>query len=218
MVKAGIDEHDKDIYLPFVLPAWRDLNERTKPYFYQLALSDLEKKSDHDYRLVPFVFNESTALTCAFNSQNKKRVDFMRDRLQKALTAALDHPPLFWFSFETAMRGQPHYQGSILLKPSELKRARAAIYKISRIMTAREKHGALRFRGSKRNQMIEKRGAVYADLNWADYNLKERGFTLMYYNNLDDITAATQHLKKATRSYYEQLRREFNIKNKSAVL
>ena len=214
MVNVGIDENDNDIFLPFQLPAWRDVNkEKIAPYFYQLALSELEAKSDYEYRLIPFVFNESTALTNALNSQNHKRMDFVRDRLQKALKTALnrskDNPVLFWFAFETAFRGQPHFQGSILLRPDELKKARSAFYKINRIMTAREKHGALRFRGSKRNQLIKKYGRVNAELNWADYNLKERAVTRREYNNLDDITVATQQLKKHTEDYYNRLRKEF---------
>ena len=209
------DENDNDIYLPFQLPAWRDIHkERTAPYFYQLALSELESKSNKEYRLIPFVFNESTALTRDLNSQKRGRVDFLRDRLQKALKAALnrpkDNPVLFWFAFETALKGQPHYQGSLLLRLDELKKARNAFYKLNRQMTAREKHGALRFRGSKRNQLIKKHGRVHAELNWADYNLKERGATRREYNNLEDITAATQPLKKHTEEYYIRLREEFN--------
>jgi len=216
MVNVGIDENDNEIYLPFLLPAWRDINkEKIAPYFYQLALSELEAKSNYEYRLVPFVFNESTALTSAINSQKHKRLDFVRDRLQKSLKAALnrpkDNPVLFWFAFETALRGQPHYQGSLLLRIDELKKARDAFYKLNRQMTAREKQGALRFRGSKRKRQIKKYGRVHAELNWADYNLKERGVTRREYNNLDDIVVATQHLKKHTEDYFNRLRKQFNL-------
>jgi len=209
------DRHDNAITLPFTLPAWRALNETTKPYFYQLALAELERVSNQEYRLIPFVFNESKVLTEAIGKQRRKRVDFIRDRLQKSLKASLnrteDDPVMFWFAFETAHKGQPHYQGSLLLKLEELKRAREAFYIINRMMTLEEKRGALRFRGGKRRRIIESNGSVYADLNWADYNLKERGVTRREYNNLDNISAATHPLKKHTEDYYNRLRVEFKI-------
>lgn len=216
IVNVGLDENDNEIYFPFQLPAWRDINkEKIAPYFYQLALSELEAKSNKEYRLIPFVFNESTALTRDLNNQKRGRVDFIRDRLQKTLKATLnrpkDNPVLFWFAFETALKGQPHYQGSLLLRPDELKKTRDAFYKLNRQMTAREKHGALRFRRSKRNRQIKKYGRIHTELNWADYNLKERGITRREYNNLDDITAATQLLKKQTEDFYNRLRIEFKM-------
>lgn len=208
-VETGFaDDNGNPTYLPFNLPAWRDLNERIRPYFYQLTLLELETQSNHEQRLIPFVFNESEALTIAFNSQKRERVDFLRDRLQKALSEALKRPVLFWFAFETARRGQPHIQGSLLLRPDELKKAQTAFYKINRQMTPREKHGALRFRGGKYRRHAEKHGPLYAALNWADYNLKERATTRLEYG-IKTIVAVSLPLKTRTADYYDRLRGKF---------
>jgi len=178
-------EDGNPIHLPFQLPAWRRLNERTKPYFYQLALSELESTSNNHYRLVPFVFNESTSLTQAIDKQKLKRLDYLRDRLQKALNEALSRPKdnqvAFWFAFETARRSQPHIQGALLIRLDEVKKARDAFYKLNGEMSVREKQGALRFLFGKRNQLFKKRGCLCTDLNWADYNLKERATTRREY-------------------------------------
>lgn len=221
-VVESIDENDNDIQTKLNPPAWRDLDsDRVKPYFYQLALSEQEKNSGNQYQLTPFVFNESTALTAAINSQKLDRVDFIRDRLQKLLNEALQRPKCnqvaFWFAFETAFRGQPHYQGSLLIRPDEEKRVRDAIYKLNRQMTEREKHGCLRFRYNRRLELFATHGNLYTDLNWADYNLKEIGITRREYNNLKKIVAVSQPLTRFTEDYYNRFRSAFKGKSLEPV-
>jgi hypothetical protein len=219
---TAVDEDaDNDVHTPLKFPAWRNLHsEIAKPYFYQLALSELETLSDHEYRLIPFVFNESTALTAAIERQKLDRVAYLRDRLQKALNEALQRPKdsqvAFWFAFETARRGQPHIQGSLLIRPDEARKAMRAFYKVNREMTPDELRGALRFRSGKRKRLSEERGNLYTDLNWADYNLKERATTRMEYANLGNIVAASQPLIKATEDYYSAFRAGLNSRQKAA--
>jgi hypothetical protein len=196
------------------LEAWRDVpQERGKPFHYQLALSELEELSNHEYKLVPFVFNESTALTAHMNELNSDRIDYVRGYLQKRLNKALcrnaDDKVAFWFAFETAQVGQPHYQGSLLIKPSEARAARDVFYKLNIEMTAREKQGALRFRSGKRKECCDKYSPLYTDLNWADYNLKEIGVTRLDYS-LKRVVAVSDPLIKHTKDYYNRLRLEFN--------
>jgi hypothetical protein len=195
------------------LKSWRDIPQRHKPYYYQLALSELEERSNHEYKLVPFVFNESKALTTHMNELNSDRIDYVRDYLQKRLNKALcrnaDDKVAFWFAFETAQVGQPHYQGSLLIKPSEARAARDVFYKLNIEMTAREKQGALRFRSGKRKECCDKYSPLYTDLNWADYNLKEIGVTRLDYG-LKRVVAASDPLIKHTKDYYNRLRLEFN--------
>lgn len=217
------DDDGNEINIPLILPAWRDLtDDRTKPYFYQLAMAEFEAQSNYEYWLVPFVFTESKALTDAIDGQTLSRVDYLRDRLQKALKSALrrsgNDPIMFWFAFETnikdcPLRGQPHYQGSILLRPGEALKARKAFYKINRNcqMTPEEKHGALRFRHGKRKERATKYGQIHADLYWADYNLKERAYNRRHYTDMGNIIAATQSLRKQTEGYYKRLRAEFKL-------
>jgi hypothetical protein len=195
------------------LKSWRDIPQIHKPYYYQLALSELEERSNHEYKLVPFVFNESKALTAHMNELNSDRIDYVRDYLQKGLNKALgrntDDKVAFWFAFETAQVGQPHYQGSLLIKPSEARVARDVFYKLNIKMTPREKLGALRFRSGKRKECCDKYSPLYTDLNWADYNLKEIGVTRNYYISTR-VDAASQPLIKHTKDYYNRLRLEFN--------
>lgn len=216
VIQTQLDDNFNEVYVPFKLPAWRDLDERTKPYFYQLALAELETNSNHEYHLIPFVCNITIDLEKAIQSQTRERIDFLRDRLQKGLNEALQRPKdnkiAFWFAFETARRGQPHIQGSLLLKVEELKAARNAVYKFARVMTPEEKHGLLRWCGSKRRHLFEKRGQLYTDLNWADYNLKERAQTRREYNNLKPIVAVSQPLIKYTSDYYYRLRSALKTK------
>lgn len=211
-----LDDNENNIIMPFQLPVWEKLNDRTRPYFYQLALSELETLSSHEYQLIPFVFTESRSLTKALQGQKKQRVDYLRDQLQKRLKKALnrpdDNPVAFWFAFETARRSQPHIQGSLLLRPDELRKTRSVFHKLNRQATAREKHGAIRFRGSKRKRLFEKRGCLYTDLNWADYNLKERGQTRMQYSRA--TVAVSQPLSRHTKDYYSRLKAEFDGRKK----
>ena len=209
-----IDYRCRIPYKKLKLDAWKCVpQERHKPYYYQLALSELEELSNHEYKLVPFVFNESTALTAHMNQLNSDRIDYVRDYLQKRLNKALgrnaDDKVAFWFAFETAQVGQPHYQGSLLIKPSEARAARDVFYKLNIEMTAREKQGALRFRSGKRKECCDKYSPLYTDLNWADYNLKEIGVTRLDYS-LKRVVAVSDPLIKHTKDYYNRLRLEFN--------
>lgn len=78
-----LDENENNIILPFRLPVWEKLNDRTRPYFYQLALSELETLSGHEYQLIPFVFTESRSLKEAIQSQKKQRVDYPAGSITK---------------------------------------------------------------------------------------------------------------------------------------
>lgn len=220
-VSSGLEnEAGNTIYLPFKLLAWKDLNEASKTYFYQLTLSELEATTNSEYKLIPFVFNESRSLTKTIESQKLTRLGFLRDRIQKGLNEALARPEenkiMFWFSFETARRGQPHIQGSLLIRPDEAKKARDFFHKLNGKATPREKRGAIMFRSNKRRELINKRGYLYTTLNWADYNIKERSTTRRIYTGYGSTIAATQPLIQASRGYYERLRNEWKQSKKSA--
>jgi integrase len=218
------DYSNSPIMLPFNLPLhyWqlskgKNTSDIAKPYFYQLALSELETLSYEQYRLNPFTFTLSRALVERIQSQNKEMVDFLRDRIQKAFKEALQRQPdnqvCFWFALEMARRGQPHIQGSLLIRPDEQEAVRMAFYEVNcdNKMTADEKRDCLRLGRclTKREELFIKRGRLYTDLNWADYNLKERATTRMHYNNLRPIVAVSQPLIKHTKDYYSRLQKEF---------
>ncbi len=222
--RYATNEDGSPIMLPFTLPLYwqlskgKNTSDIAKPYFYQLALSELETLSHQEYRLNPFTFTLSRALVERIQGQNKEMVDFLRDRIQKALKEALqrqsDNQVCFWFALEMARRGQPHIQGSMLIRPDEQDAVRRAFYKVNcgNKMTADEKRDCLRLGRclTKREELFIKRGRLYTDLNWADYNLKERATTRMHYNNLRPIVAVSQPLTKHAKDYYNRLRKEFN--------
>lgn len=207
------DIHDEDgntITVPFDLQQWKHLlDDRVKPYIYQLALSEQESVTRHEYRLVPFVFNESAELSDAISRQKLNRVEFMVDRLGKELRLALKRPVAFWFIFETARRGQPHYQGALLLRPDEFKKARHAFHRLNRAVTPREKRGAIWFGAGKRQRLLEQRGQLYTDLNWADYNSKEGAMTSREYG-LKRTIGASQSMRRHAHQYYDRLKAEFD--------
>ncbi len=218
-----IDEETlSPIMLPFKLPEWWKLSRQKytgdmlKPYFYQLAMSELEVLSNNEYRLTPFVFTTSKALEERFKHQQRDRVDFLRDRLQKGLKTALQRPAgnqlAIWFALEMARRGQPHIQGAMLIRPDEQETVKQVFYDLNGgdKMTSKEKQYHLRLRLDEREKLFAERGHLYTDLNWADYNLKERSHTRKNYNNLKPIIAVSQHLASYTEDYYNRLRKEFN--------
>ncbi|QPK64011.1 hypothetical protein IVG45_03265 [Methylomonas sp. LL1] len=234
-VSSGASNEDgSPIMLPFTLPTtYEGLSAKishtisddkkihyggdiVKPYLYQLALSELETLSQEQYRLTPFVFTTSKALERRFQGQQKDRVDFLRDRLQKALKEALqrprDNPVSFWFALEMAGRGQPHIQGSMLIRVDEQDAVRQALYDLNgeRKMDPDEKRDCLRLPLPKREKLFAKRGRLYTDLNWADYNLKERSRTSKDFNDKRPIVAVSQPLINHTKDYYKRLRKEFN--------
>jgi hypothetical protein len=98
----------------------------------------------------------------------------------------------------------------MLIRIDEQDKVRQAFYGINRRMTPEEKHGTFRFGLTKREELFLKRGCLYTDLNWSDYNLKERATTRSDCNNLLPIVAASQPLAKPTEDYYRRLRKEFN--------
>jgi hypothetical protein len=216
------NEDGSPIPLPFSLPLyWRLSNQKylseiVKPYFYQFALAEQETLSQEHYRLTPFTFTLSRSLVESMQGQKREMVDYLRDRIQKRVNEALQRPKdnqvSFWFALEMARRGQPHIQGSMLLALHEQEIVRQALYKLNggAKMTPEEKHGALRFGLTKREELFLKRGRLYTDLNWADYNLKERSTTRRDYNNLRPVVAVSQPLIRQTKDYYNRLRKEFN--------
>lgn len=216
-------ENGNPVMLSFSLPAnWWELSKKAhnggeiaKPYFYQLALSELEALSRNEYRLTPFTFTTSIALERRLQGQAKKRVDFLRDRIQKTLNEALQRPEnnrvAFWLALEFAHRGQPHIHGSLLIRPDEQEVVRRAFYELNggNKMTADEKQGCFRFGLNRREALFIKRGQLYTDLNWASYSLKERASTRRGYD-LEQMVAVSQPLVSHAKDYYTRLNREFN--------
>ena len=80
------------VYSVLNFPAWRDLDESTKPYFYQLALSELVTLSEHKFQLTPFTFVISHDLERTIQAQKRKRVDYLRTDCKKSLTRLLSAP------------------------------------------------------------------------------------------------------------------------------
>jgi hypothetical protein len=213
-VKTDIsDEDGNTITVPFDLQQWKYLDDRVKPYIYQLALSEHETASNHEYRLVPFVFNESAALSEAIHGQKRGRVEFIIDHLGRGLKSALRRPVAFWFVFETARRGQPHYQGSILLRQDEHEKVKRAFHRLNRKETPREKGGAIRLGLADRERLFGRRGQLYTDLNWADYSLKERSMTRREFADHTGCVrtvAASRLMRRYAHDYYDRLKAEFD--------
>ncbi len=218
-----VDEETLEpLVVPFSLPLYWRLSRQKytgdmlKPYFYQLALSELETASNCEYRLTPFTLTTSKALECSFQRQQRDRVDFLRDRLQKALKKALQRPKdnqvPFWFALEMARRGQPHIQGAMLIRLDEQEAVKQAFYNLNGgdKMTLKEKQYHFRFGLIEREKLFAERSRLYTDLNWADYNLKERATTRRDYNDLKPVVAVSQPLARHTEDYYRRLRKEFN--------
>jgi hypothetical protein len=225
VVKTGLTDDDGNtITVPFDLPEWEVLSDEMKPYIYQLALSEQETAVNHEYGLIPFVFNESAALSEAISGQKRGRVAFVIDHLGRELRLALKRPVAFWFAFETAARGQPHYQGSILLRQDEHEKAREAFHRLNRKETPREKRGAIRLGLTDRERLFSRRGQLYTDLNWADYSLKERAMTRREFADHTGCirtVAASQLMRRYAREYYGRLKVEFDSekeKPNSAVI
>lgn len=76
------EETLKPVMVPFSLPLYWQLSRQKytgdmlKPYFYQLAMAELETLSNNEYRLTPFVFTTGKALESCFQRQQRGRVDF----------------------------------------------------------------------------------------------------------------------------------------------
>jgi hypothetical protein len=187
------------------------MNNNLEPIYayYQLALSQRETASNHEYRLVPFVFNESAALSEAIHNQKRGRVEFIIDRLGRELKSALLRPVALWFVFETARRGQPHYQGSILLRQDEHEKVKEAFHRLNRKETLREKQGAIRLGLGDRERLFQERGQLYTDLNWGDYGLKERAMTRREFadhTGCNRTVAASQLMRRFAHDYYDRLK------------
>jgi hypothetical protein len=203
---------------------WRDLNEVLKPYIFQLALSEIETESNHSYQLTPFTFMISNDLESAIQAQKRKRVDYLRDRIQKALKQALHRPHgeelKFWFLYETANNGAPHIHGSLLMRPDEKKIVTDVFKKINGKLNADEESCHLIVLSyGKRQSLFAERGRLFTDLNWVDYPLKERATTRLHYNDDDvkftSIFAATQPLIKDAKDYHNRLMAEFKRHRKA---
>ncbi len=212
------DEHLDKTHTPFRLPQWKELSSKAKVCFYQLAMAEIEKDhlllestftdSEKGLRLVPFVFNESQALSSHVEASKQNEVEFLRRRLKKALEKALARPVDFWFALEMAPKGdsgQPHIQGSLLIKPSEAKKAREAFYKINDPMIDIEKQGALRFRSGKRRQLFKKRGQLYTDINWGLYCMKEEARVKSWFTGGNNTVTVTTNIVRRAKEYYDRL-------------
>lgn len=205
---------DKDS--PLNLCQWRELAPDGKLCMANLALATMEAESNGEYKLVPFVFNLSTALhQCTNATKNKSEIAYLRHRLHTSLKRALNREPDFWLSLEMAPKantGKPHMQGALLLKPSEAKRAVKAFHRINGEVSRHFKHYALRFLSGKRRAIIAERGQLYAELNWALYCTKERGRVAIQYikrpqHGRKKTIAITRLLQQRAEQLYSELRR-----------
>jgi hypothetical protein len=162
------------------LVQWKDSPVDLQASMYQLALAEIEATTEKV--LIPFVFRISeTLIDKAHKSTDYGTAAYvykrLKDSLRRTLKRADNDLPEFWFSFELAKKKHYHIQGAIALYPHEVKNktlARKAFYKIAGEMSLQEKSKSLRFRHGRRKRLIEHRGQLAVDLNWALYNTKER--------------------------------------------
>ncbi|WP_404355795.1 hypothetical protein [Methylotuvimicrobium sp. KM1] len=193
---------------PYHLPEWRHISEQAKGCFYQLAGADIEAQSD--LIAAPFTFNLSVTLWKAAAEDKSPDVTYLQHRIKTTLKRALKRAPDFWFAYELNHSpnntGKPHLHGTILLKPTEYKKARDAFHQMNGNVSPDFKRHAIVFSSGKRQRQTKELGGIYTNLKWALYCTKERGFTRYFYLPRQNTVTASRLLAQAAKQYYQQTR------------
>lgn len=182
---------------------WKYTSPLMKYCMYQLTLSQIENNSDA--MLVPFVFRLSQPLWAKCKS-SKSAAAYLAGRLRKNIKPIIDGDLHYWFAIEEAgNKRHPHIQGSILLHSHRIEEAREAFHKIDR-HDDKGNGAKLWFRHEKRQRLIQTRGRLAVDLNWASYNVKER--SRIAYDTLrhQDPARVSEELKRRSQAIYDDLR------------
>ncbi len=191
------------------LPEWRNLHNSFKAVMYQLALADTEykEKNGSHKKLVPFVFCLTQKLTNEAATY-KNEAAYISSRLTDSLRHKLKEVPPYWLSLEMAARnkqGFPHVQGSILLTDNQIPEFKAAIRSLNGKATAKFKNYETRTRESRRQDLINSRGQLHTDMNWALYNTKETG-RAWFFTKCKRNIAVRQDLTNLAKILYQELR------------
>ena len=191
------------------LPEWRNLPNSFKAVMYQLALADTENKEKNGSRkkLVPFVFCLSKKLTNEAATY-KNEAAYISSRLTDSLRHKLKEVPAYWLSLEFAARnkqGFPHVQGSILLKDNQIPEFKAAIRSLNGKTTPKFENYETRIRENRRQDLINRRGQLHTDMNWALYNTKETG-RAWFFTKCKRNIAVRQDLTNLAKQLYQELK------------
>lgn len=212
---------DKDIEVPFELPEWKCLPADAKACLFQLAMADIE--AEGEYKLVPFTFRPSHALSDRAAASKDGRATYLQERLKKSLERALNRRPVdFWFFLEMSKAGLAHLHGTILLTRGELLtpsgqiKVKDAFHSINGDVAPAFKNRIVRLSYADRRKLFRERGQLYTDMNWALYGTKERGLTGWTLRTLDPdieprrkrkrIYSATHTVTRRGKEYFEALR------------
>ena len=221
--EGGISMYILSSYLPLImknkdpekdpvstqLPEWRNLHNSFKAVMYQLALADTENKEKNGShkKLVPFVFCLTQKLTNEA-ATHKNEAAYISSRLTGSLRHKLKEVPPYWLSLEMAARneqGFPHVQGSILLTDDQIPEFKAAIRSLNGKATPKFKNYETRTRESRRQDLINSRGQLHTDMNWALYNTKESGRVGQFTKCKRNI-AVRQDLTNVAKQLYQELK------------
>jgi hypothetical protein len=192
--------------IPLQLPEWRALPYSFKAAMYQLALSHLEQQTGK--QLIPFVWCCSQLLTDKA-AQQRNEAAYLSTRLKDGLHDEFDAVPEYWLSLEMAPtngKGFAHIQGSILLSDSQIRPFKTVLHKLNGKVPAKFKNYAVRTRESRRQELIQKRGQLYTDINWAFYNTKESGRVGYQFTRHRRNIAVRQDLTRLAKQMYQELR------------
>lgn len=197
--------------IPLALPEWRNLPDSFKASMYQLALSQLEQQTGK--QLIPFVFDLSKNLTDKA-SLHKNEAAWLSSRLKDALRLEFKETPPYWLALEMAptnSSGFAHIQGSILLSNNRIEPFKRVLHKMNGKVTPKFKNYAVRTRENRRQELIQQRGQLYTDINWALYNTKETGRVRLFTRHKRNI-AVRQDLTALAKERYQELR-AFNLEH-----
>ncbi|HEY8098454.1 MAG TPA: hypothetical protein VIE65_20515 [Methylobacter sp.] len=207
-------------------PEWRYASAELKATFYQLAMLQEAKQSDH--QLTPFTAD----LTPEFANkalQNKKGfIDYTKRKLDKAMQSELGRIPQYWFVVEfvdahignvaavngekrnltTRGRKRPHLHGGILLAPSEIESERKQKTPISKafhkaIGKCHPDFSERLLNLGNHKTYAENKGIteIEASINWAGYCFKLNTIARLFLNSKSNLTADNATKKQAEALY-----------------
>jgi hypothetical protein len=186
---------------------WRELSDQATACFYQLGTAAIEAETE--LRAVPFTWNLSQCLWEAAQGSKEPDVSYLQHLLKITLKRALGRSPDFWFSYHLAERadstGKPHLHGSLLILPSEAKRARGVFHQLNGRVTKDFKRHAIIFEPGKRKILTATLGGLHANLYWSLYCVKERGIVRSRYLLGQKTFTATRGVTQAAKAYHGKL-------------
>ncbi len=186
---------------------WRELSNQATACFYQLGTAAIEAETE--LKAVPFTWNLSQNLWRAAHGSKENDVTYLQHLLKITLKRALGRTPDFWFAYELAetadSTGKPHLHGTLLIKPSEAKRARGVFHQLNSSVTADFKRHALIFSSGKRKIRTATHGGLHTNLHWSLYCMKERGTVRSRYLLGQKTFTATRGVTQAAKAYHDKL-------------